>query len=112
MPTYDVECSSCSLQDSQSIKLADLAAWDESSICPSCKATGGVFKRVILRAPAGRSGEKAAARLETSRKETLKANFIGSGEKDAMRHKQAKNFNADQAGALRESVAKGEYEGF
>ncbi len=112
MPQYDVGCSQCGLQSSVAVKLADLAAWDLAAECPECKASGGIYCRVFIHAPAGHGGDKSSARSEASKKSSAKSHFVKSGQKDAMMHKQAKNFNREQAGALRDSVAKGEYEGF
>ena len=95
MPTYDVECSACGIQESISLKLADLDEWDQTSACPSCKAGAGAFRRVIRSAPASHRPSKA-----------------GSSAKDDMRQKSLKRINSDQTAEAREIVAKGTYEGF
>ena len=112
MPNYDVECSDCGLQDIVSVKMIDLAEWDRSAQCPSCEGRDGAFRRVLINAPVGTGGTKATARLEIDRKQTTKDRFTSSGAKDSMLHKQAKKFDYAQASAARESVKKGEFEGF
>lgn len=93
------------------IKLSDLAVWDASTPCPQCASIAGVFRRVINHAPASRGGAKAADRLEISRKASVQQKFVGSGEKDDMRHKHSKYCSHQVANAI-ESVKKGEFEGF
>ena len=112
MPTYNVECSDCSFETELFMSLRDLAVWDAEAICPSCQAKSGKFRRVIKYAPAIHGGTKAGARLAVSKKQDDKDRFRTSGEKDAMMHKAFKNTNHDQIAAARESVAKGEFEGF
>ena len=112
MPNYDVECSNCGLQDIVSVKMIDLAEWDRCAQCPSCEGRDGAFRRVLINAPVGTGGSKATARLEIDRKQTIKDRFTSSGAKDSMLHKQAKKFDYAQASAARESVKKGEFEGF
>lgn len=111
IPNYDVECSSCGFSDIEMIKLSELTAWDTSALCPQCAGASGVFRRVINHAPASRGGAKAADRLEVSRKASVQQKFVGSGEKDDMRHRHSKHCSHQVANAI-ESVKKGEFEGF
>jgi hypothetical protein len=112
LPTYNAECSECSYESIIFVSLAELSVWDSDAVCPSCQAQAGKFRRIIKHAPAVHGGVKASARLAVSKKQDDKDRFVYSGEKDAMRHKAFQNTNHEQIAAARESVAKGEFEGF
>jgi putative FmdB family regulatory protein len=112
MPTYDVECSQCSFTTVEVIKLADIVAWDAGATCPHCASAKGEYRRVINQAPASFGGEKSSARSEASRKQGIKEAFVSSGERDAMMHRNAKHHSPEKIAAARESVKKGEFEGF
>jgi hypothetical protein len=112
LPTYNADCSDCGYESVIFLSLSELSTWDIGAICPSCQAKSEKFRRVIKHAPAIHGGAKASARLAISKKQDDKDKFRYSGEKDAMRHKAFKNTNHEQVAAARESVAKGEFEGF
>ena len=110
MPSYDVECSECGFEDIASVKLAELDEWDRKATCPECEKSG--FHRVIKHAPAGYGGAKASVRSEQSRKAANRDQFVRSGERDDMRHKESKTRDRDQVAAAVENVRKGAFEGF
>ena len=108
MPSYDVECSGCGYCGIENVKLADLDSWDLSAACPNCCAVKSAFRRVIKHAPALHgNGQSVSAQLASK-----KDQFIRSGGRDSMRHDAAKRSNPEQMAAARESVKRGEFEGF
>lgn len=108
MPSYDVECSSCGHMDIVVLKLAELAAWDLAAICPSCNGESSQFRRVIKQAPASHGKTHSVSAQLASKKD----DFIRSGGRDAMRHDASKKIDRNQVAAARESVKRGEFEGF
>jgi hypothetical protein len=93
------------------MKISETSEWDQTAQCPACKGAASEYHRVI-RASLLRGGVKAAARSESSRKETQKALFTSSGERDAMRHRESKTRDKTQVAEAVEKVRKGHYEGF
>jgi len=112
MPTYDVECAKCGFEGIEIMAIAALEAWDQAAKCPQCAGDHTAFRRVIKQAPVSYSGAKAVARSKASHKISMQERFVSSGEKDDMKHRSAKHHNPDKVAAARESVRKGEFEGF
>ena len=108
MPIYDVKCATCGFEETVTLRIAELEAWDGSTACPSCHAGQGAFRRIIKKAPSTHEGKNLTHRSAG----TTPKYAIGSAEKDEMRHKASRNVDRDQVAAARESVAKGEFEGF
>lgn len=94
------------------MKIADLWVWDKNARCPECSAEGGVYRRVIRSGFVSKGGDKAAARLEASRKESQKEAFHSSGERDAMRHRESQTRDRHEVAEAVENVKKGRFEGF
>ena len=105
MPTYDVECSECGYDSTIIVTLAELSTWDRAATCPSCHGGSTVFRRVIKQAPTRLGGGAIPYRSKHS-------HGLSSGERDTMRHRQAERADHDKVAAARESVRKGEFEGF
>ena len=112
MPNYNVECSDCDFASELSIKLFELDQWDLDAKCPNCQAAAPNYRRVMIYAPASTAGAKSADKAKQSHKESQHKRFIHSGTRDDMRHRQEKKTNHEQVAAARESVKKGEFEGF
>ena len=110
MPIYDVKCFACGYEGIETVRIADLEAWDLSARCPSCLAEKGGFRRIIKQAPSSHDGKTLSH--YTAKKGGPKKNLISSADRDDMMHKGAKNVDQAQVAAARESVAKGEFEGF
>lgn len=108
MPTYDVECSGCGFSTTAVVKIADLADWDRAASCPSCQAERAQFRRVIKQAPITHGGPPSVGSQLASQKDR----FVRSGDRDAMRHEASKRTDRNQIAAARESVKRGEFEGF
>jgi len=108
MPTYDVECSACGHADIVVMKMAELTTWDAAAVCPECKAASPTYCRVIRQAPAVHGGNQTIK----SKLEDNKKRFVKSGERDDMRHKASKKVDRGAIEAARESVKRGEFEGF
>lgn len=97
MPVYDVQCSACGFAGTATIRITDLAAWDQKALCPTCQQGSSNYRRVIKMAPASPSGARPQSQLKSS-------------EKDDMRHREFQRRNPDQIAAAVESVRKGEFE--
>ena len=110
MPIYDVKCSACGYEDTELLRIADLEAWDLKAACPSCQADHGGFRRVIKQAPSTHEGKNLSHRSNGNKAQPK--HKIGHAERDDMLHKASKNVDHAQIAAARESVAKGEFEGF
>lgn len=108
MPTYDVECSECGFAATVVLKLAELDAWDASRACPTCQGGSSKYRRVVRKAPATIHGASNGSRFRPAKT----PGFSRSSESDSMRHQQGQRADRDQIAAARESVKKGEFEGF
>jgi hypothetical protein len=111
MPSYDVECAACGFAGIETMKMAELDAWESTKKCPECACATNEFRRVIKFAPTVQ-GSKSTARSNISQKKDAKEKFVKSGKKDDMKHEQAKRHNPDTAAQAREIVKRGTYEGF
>jgi len=108
MPVYDVECLGCGYVGLETLRISELDVWDLSAKCPGCAGEKPQFGRVIRSAPARQEkGNSLSGQLQSQ-----KESFAKSGGLDAMKHKASQRSNQDQVAAARESVKRGEFEGF
>ena len=108
MPTYDVSCASCDYHALVCLKIKELPAWDAGAVCPQCSASREQFHRVIAGTLASRPNARGLQAQLTANKQR----FARSGERDDMRHKASLRSNKDEVKAARESLKRGEFEGF
>ena len=99
MPMYDVQCNQCLYEDTLSLAMSVVSAWDQSAQCPQCKADNSSFRRIMKQAPAAGGKKPGKAPLQ-------------SAERDDMRHKEYQRRNPDQVAAAVENVRTGKFEGF